>query len=392
MKIVVCLILAGIIATSSLAQQVGPCKIFPSDNWWNIDISKYPVHPLSDKYLAKMGLSKKLHPDFGSPAEYGIPYVVVGADQPFVQISYDQYGWPGESDPGPYPIPQNAPIEGAGNSGDQHVIAVDTANCTLYELYLSSKDASGTGWTCYSSAKYDLTSNVLRPDGWTSADAAGLPIFPGLVRYDEVLAGEINHALRFTTDTTQRGYITPARHFASKFNDTTFPPMGLRVRLKESFDISSFTGMAKVILVALKKYGLILADNGSDWFISGATDPRWPDDDINTLKKVPASAFEAIYSGPVKHGPESSVTTANESSYFSIYPNPASSQATIEFTAGDKSTLTITDMLGRTMEVIHINSDISSINYGTKSLPQGSYIVCFEADGTISRQILQVLK
>jgi hypothetical protein len=204
-----------------------------------------------------------------------------------------------ESDPGPYPIPPDAPIEGGVSStGDRHVLVLDKDNCRLYETWNSHY--LGPGWHCGSGAIFDLTSNKLRPDYWTSADAAGLPILPGLVRYDEaVLQQEVNHAFRFTVQSTQRAFIHPATHYASSNTDPNAPPMGLRVRLKANFDISRFSGAARVILVALKKYGMILADNGSDWFITGATDSRWNDEDLNQLKTVSGSAFEVVQTGPI---------------------------------------------------------------------------------------------
>ncbi|MCB9450152.1 MAG: hypothetical protein H6672_01865 [Anaerolineaceae bacterium] len=271
---------------------VGDCTIFPADNPWNTDISEYPVHPNSDAYIAAISQygDEYLHADFGGDGEYGIPYVVVGADQPFVPITFTAYG--DESDPGPYPVPDDAPVE---NGGDQHVLVVDTGNCMLYELYAA--EYNGDGWDAESGAVFDLTSNDLRPAGWTSADAAGLPIFPGLARYDEVEAGAINHALRFTVEESQMAYILPATHWASDSDDPDLPPMGLRLRLKADYDISEYTGQARVILEALKTYGMIVADNGSSWFISGASDPRWDDDDLNQLKSVPGSAFEVVDTG-----------------------------------------------------------------------------------------------
>lgn len=272
--------------------QVGDCPVFPADNPWNTDISEYPVDPLSDTYIASISADgdENLHPDFGGDGEYGIPYVVVGGDQPDVPITFTEYG--DESDPGPYPIPADAPVE---NGGDTHVIVVDEGDCMLYELYHA--EYNGDGWDAGSGAVFDLTSNALRPDGWTSADAAGLPIFPGLVRYDEVEAGAINHALRFTASQTQRAYIYPATHFASDSDDPALPPMGLRLRLSADYDLSDFNGQALVVLEALQTYGMILADNGTSWFITGASDPRWDDDDLSQLKSVPGAAFEVVATG-----------------------------------------------------------------------------------------------
>jgi hypothetical protein len=242
--------------------------------------------------------AEKLHPDFGSNPEYGIPYVTVPGSQPKVPVSFE---YADESDPGPYPIPKDAPIEGGPNGdGDRHILVVDRDNCVLYETFDSHPD--GAGFRCGSGAIFDLRSNKLRPAGWTSADAAGLPIFPGLVRYDEAVEkGEIKHALRFTVRRTQKGYVTPATHQAGASDDANLPPLGIRVRLKASFDVAKFKGAPRAVLVALQRYGMFLADNGSDWFISGASDPRWNDDELAPLKTVPASAFEVVkLAGPVQ--------------------------------------------------------------------------------------------
>lgn len=270
------------------------CAIFPSDNPWNLDIRGFEVHENSDDYLDSMSAgSEFLHPDFGSNPTYGIPYTTVRGDQAKVPVAFDEDD---ESDPGPYPIPANAPVE----VGDQHVLVVDTDNCILYEIY----DATyvGPGWEAFSGAIFDLSSNALRTDGWTSADAAGLPILPGLVRYDEAVEqGEIRHALRFTANITQEAYIHPATHEAGSTTDPNAPPMGLRLRLKDEYNISGFTGASRAVLEALKVYGMILADNGSDWFISGSTDSRWDDEDLEQLKTVPANAFEVVDSGPLHY-------------------------------------------------------------------------------------------
>jgi len=268
------------------------CQIFPADNPWNRDISNDPVHPNSNNYIAHIGADQSLHPDFGSNPDYGIPYTTAGEGTPKVPVDFSEAD---ESDPGPYPIPSGAPVE-AGS--DRHVLVIDTADCILYEIYAA--EYVGPGWQAFSGAIFDLGSNVLRPDGWTSADAAGLPIFPGLARYDEAaIEGEIRHALRVTVSSTQRAYIHPATHYASADTNANAPPMGLRLRLKADYDISGFTGASRTILVALKKYGMLVADNGGDWFISGATDPRWNDEDLEQLKTVPGSAFEAVESGPL---------------------------------------------------------------------------------------------
>ncbi len=273
---------------------VGPCPVFPADNPWNADVSKLAVHPSSSTWVGSISSRTSLYHDFFQDTQYGIPYVVVGPTQALVPVTFD--GYPSESDPGPYPIPATAPVEGGG---DRHVIVVDTGRCRLYELFDASRIGAGPGWRASNGAVFDLRSNAMRPDGWTSADAAGLPIFAGLTRYDEVAAGAIRHALRFTVRCTQRGYIHPATHQAGSSN-TSCPPMGARFRLKASFDISRYTGQARIILEALKTYGMIVADNGSDWFISGTSDPRWNDTDLNQLRTVPGSAFEVADTGPIR--------------------------------------------------------------------------------------------
>ena len=269
-------------------------RVFPADNPWNTDISQAPVDPRSHALLASIGLEKPLHPDFGTvyqDAPSGIPYVIVPGDQPKKTVSF-QYG--DESDPGDYPIPDNAPIEGGEKAkGDRHVLVVDRDHWKLYELFHAFK--TDQGWRANSGAIFDLTSNRLRPADWTSADAAGLPIFPGLVRYDEVIEQKaITHALRFTVRRTRRAYVPPARHFASRSKDPNLPGMGMRVRLKADYDISKFSASARVILAALKKYGMLVADNGGDWFLSGAAHSRWNDEELASLKKVRGKDFEVV--------------------------------------------------------------------------------------------------
>ena len=270
-------------------------RAFPDNNPWNQDVSSSPIDPNSDNLIASIGLSTGLHADFGTVYDghpNGIPYVVVAASQPKISISSFEYS--DESDVGPYPIPQDAPIEGGPDGdGDRHILILDRENFILYELY-HAFFAAGR-WTAGSGAIFDLKTNDLRPAGWTSADAAGLPIFPGLVRYDEVVEqGEIRHALRFTVQRSRRAYVPPARHFASSSTDPNLPPMGMRVRLKQSFDVSGYPAQVQVILIALKKYGMFVADNGSNWFISGAPDARWNDDQLSTLRGVHGSDFEVI--------------------------------------------------------------------------------------------------
>ncbi len=284
-------------ARSATAPREYSCPIFPASNSLNRDVSHAPVDPNSGSYIASIGASLHLHADFGSNPGYGIPYAVVGAHQPKVPIRFSDYGE--ESNPGPYPVPRGARVEGAGEEGDRHVLVLQKGTCKLYELYAARR--LGTGWEAGSGAVFNLRSNALRPEGWTSADAAGLPIFPLLARYPEVHAGRIDHALRVTVARTQRGYIHPATHVASSDSDPSLPPMGLRLRLKAAFSLSGYRGQALVVLRALKRYGLIVADNGSSWYITGAPDPRWKDEDLDQLKSVPGSAFEAVRSGPILH-------------------------------------------------------------------------------------------
>jgi len=277
------------------------CPIFPADNAWNTDISGLKVHASSQSFIASIGAGESLHADFGTVYEgapNGIPYVVVGASQAKVPITFIDDGAE-ESDPGPYPIPLDAPIEGGPDGdGDRHVIAVDMESCVLWELARGFR--KGDGWEAAYGAKFNLRSNALRPIGWTSADAAGLPIFPGLVRYDEVKAGAIRHAIRFTVNLSQKAYVLPATHYASSSTDPNRPPMGLRLRLKASYNISGFSKDNQVILTAFKKYGIIVADNGSDWFFSGAPDSRWNDEDLTKLSQLKGSDFEVVDSGPIK--------------------------------------------------------------------------------------------
>lgn len=273
-------------------------QVFPADNPWNSPVDKLPKHPRSETYIRTIGEDANLHPDFGTEwqgAPVGIPYVVVPPDQPKVSV---QFQYEDESDKGPYPIPPDAPIEGGPNGeGDRHILMVDPANRRLYELFSAFPNPDGS-WRAGSGAIFDLRSNDLRPETWTSADAAGLPIFPGLVRYDEVKTGEIDHALRFTARQTRQAYISPARHYASRSSDKDLPPMGLRVRLRADYDISKFPPEAQVILRALKKYGMFLADNGGNWFISGAPDPRWDTEALATLKRIKGRDLEVVQTGP----------------------------------------------------------------------------------------------
>ena len=274
----------------------GKCRIFPANNPWNTRVDSLPVAEGSSRIVRRIGASDNAHPDFGSGlyegAPIGIPYTTVSKRQRRVRVSFE---YADESDRGPYPIPRNAPIEGGRRSdGDRHVIVVDRDRCRLYELFAAYPVSGGRRWRAGSGAVWSLRSNRLRPEGFTSADAAGLPILPGLARYEEVRRGEIDHALRFTVSETRRAFVYPARHFASSLTDEDLPPMGMRFRLKSSVDISGLGPQARVIATALKRYGMILADNGSDWFISGAPNRGWDNDDLRGLKDLQGSDFEVV--------------------------------------------------------------------------------------------------
>ena len=281
------------------------CAVFPFDNIWNTPVDKLPVAARSQDYINSIGASIGLHPDFGSGTyngfPIGIPYNVVPGTQLKLPVSFY---YPGESDPGPYPIPVNPLIEGNPNSGDRHILILDKDHCVLYELYDAWKE--GGNWHAGSGAIFNLGSNGLRPANWTSADAAGLPILPGLVRYSEVASGEIDHAIRFTVEHTRNSYVWPARHQASSSSSLSYPQMGQRFRLKASFEISGFSPEVQVILRALKKYGMIIADNGSNWYISGVPDAGWDNDTlVGELADVPGSAFEAVDISPLIINPDS---------------------------------------------------------------------------------------
>lgn len=280
---------------SGAGPSLAGCPMLPADNAWNTRIDTLPVAPRSADFIATIGPDTGLHPDFGSGnwdgGPIGIPFVVVPGTQPLVPISFD---YADESDPGPYPIPPDAPIEGgAASDGDRHILIVDRDRCVLTEIYDAHRQADGS-WRAGSGAVFSLRSNALRPAGWTSADAAGLPILPGLVRWDEVAAGAIHHAIRFTASRTRQAYVWPARHQASSSSDPSRPAMGERFRLKTSFDAAGFPARVRVILEAMKRYGLILADNGSNWYISGVPDERWDNDELSALRRVRGRDFEAV--------------------------------------------------------------------------------------------------
>jgi hypothetical protein len=278
------------------------CSIFPVTNVWNVRIDGRSIAANSATLINTIGLAKGLHMDFGSFAGYGIPYQVVTASTPRSTVIFD---YDDESDHLGYPIPASPLIEGNGpptsTTGDRHILMVDRDACRLYELYAARK--VGSQWHAGSGATWDLGSNALRPDGWTSADAAGLPILPGLVRYDEVTKGEIKHALRFTTDGTRTSYFYPARHQAGESGSTSLPPMGVRIRLKATYDTSGFSAQARPIAVALQRYGMILADNGSDWYISGSSDPFFDDDVLHELDVIHGSDLEVVDTTGLVNGP-----------------------------------------------------------------------------------------
>jgi hypothetical protein len=290
------LMLWGLLGFSAAAQPptIGNCTVLPADSIWNTPIDQLPVSANSATWVNTIGSAKPVHPDFGSGtyngAPIGIPFVTV----PGTQTKYPAtFTYADESDPGPYAIPLNAPIEGGSQStGDRHAIAIDTDNCILYELYAAYPQTAS--WTAGSGAIFNLFSDALRPSGWTSADAAGLAIFPGLLRYDEVASGEIRHAIRFTVPQTRNSFVWPARHYASALTGSQYPPMGARFRLKASFDISGYSATNQVILRALQKYGMMIADNGSSWYISGAPDSRWNNDDLHLLTQILGSNFEGV--------------------------------------------------------------------------------------------------
>ncbi|WP_212829421.1 hypothetical protein [Catellatospora sp. TT07R-123] len=281
-------------ASPSPAAAAAACGVFPADNVWRLDVSKLPVHASSAAYVRSIGADAHMHPDFGSGlwegAPIGIPVTTVKPGQAKVKVTFE---YAGESDKGPYPVPADAKVEGGrGSDGDRHVILYDPAACKVYELYAAYPN--GSGWRAGSGAIFDLRSNRLRPAGWTSADAAGLSVFAGLVRYDEIAKGRIDHALRITVPRSRDTYLWPARHAASDRSDASLPPMGLRLRLKAGVDVSKFPKQARIVAEAMKTYGVIVADNGSPWYLSGAPDERWSNDALRALKDLQGSDFEAV--------------------------------------------------------------------------------------------------
>jgi hypothetical protein len=312
------------VLTPASAQALGPypslgqCQVFPdppaslsltapslpNQAAWSQDVSRAPIAPNSAATIAYIDShgGDFLHPDFGSPRAYGFPYAVVGAGHRKLPVHYTAYG--DESDRGPFPIPTGAPVEGGRNSdGDRHVLAVDRSTCMLYELYraFSIGNPRPGHWNADSGVAWDLRSTALRPDSWTSADAAGLPIFPGLVRYDEAVAGRVDHAIRVTFESTRDAWVHPASHCAGDTDNPNAPAMGTRLRLKAGYGLGGFSGAARTIAEALKRYGMIVADNGSNWFFSGSSDRGWEDENLNQLKRIPGSAFQVVRSAARPH-------------------------------------------------------------------------------------------
>ena len=272
------------------------CPVFPADNWWHADVSRLPVHSRSAQWLARTrAAATRLHPDFGpsfgaQPVPYGIPVTIVSSSTRRVPV---RFGYADESDRVRYPLSTRTRIEGGWNAGgDRHAVVVDASTCTLFETW--DTRLTPTGWYAGSGAVWSLRSNRLRPEGWTSADAAGLPILPGLLRYDEVARGHVDHAIRFTVPTTSKAYLWPARHQAGATRDPRYPPMGARFRLKASHRISTYSRQAQVVLRAMRSHGLVVADNGAAWYFQGTADSRWPIALVDELKRIPASAFEAV--------------------------------------------------------------------------------------------------
>ena len=334
----VALALFAVSGATAQSPMIGNCPVLPADNIWNTPVDQLSVSANSSTWVSTIGTAKTLHPDFGSGlyngAPIGIPYITV----PGTQTKYPAtFTYADESDPGPYAIPLNAPIEGGSQStGDRHTLSIDTDNCILYELYAAYPQTAS--WIAGSGAIFNLLSNALRPSGWTSTDAAGLPIFPGLLRYDEVAAGEIRHAIRFTVPQTQNTFVWPARHYASSLTGSQYPPMGARFRLSAAFDISGFSATNQVILRALKKYGMMLADNGSAWYISGAPDSRWNNDDLHNLGLIVGSDFEAVDVSGLMIDPNSG--QAKQSTTVSVTVSPSTASIPINTTQQFSATVT----------------------------------------------------
>ncbi len=348
--------------TAATAQSpiIGNCSVLPADNIWNTPVDQFAVFTSSATWVNTIGAAKTLHADFGSGlyngAPIGIPYVTVAGN---TQTKYTaSFTYADESDPGPYAIPLNAPIEGGSQStGDRHALAIDTDNCVLYELYAAYPQTAS--WIAGSGAIFNLQSNALRPSGWTSTDAAGLPVFPGLLRYDEVVTGEIGHAIRFTVPQTLRGFVWPARHFASSLTGAQYPPMGARFRLRAGFDITGYSPVNQIILQALKRYGMILADNGSAWYISGAPDSRWDNDDLHKLGAITGLDFEAVDVSSLMIDPDSG--QARQSTTVSVSVSPSSATVPVNAVAQFNATV--------------VNAGTQVVNWSVNNSPGGNSTV-----------------
>lgn len=402
-------------------------QVFPLNHALNTPIDRLPVHPNSDKIVASIGLDNNLHPDFGTQWEYGgknypigISYNVVDSKQPLVPISFE---YTDESDAGPWPIPENPLIETVfdwrdDQDGDRHMLIIDKDAQKLYESWYTFGYTDSAAWRAGSGAIFDLTSNDLREEYWTSADAAGLPIFPLLVRYDEVERAlnsgeEIPHAIRFTASFTSQDFIWPARHYASDSVDPNLPPMGMRFRLKADYDISGFTPRVQVILRTLKKYGLILADNGSNWFIQGTHDKRWDDEEIGSLKDVKGSNFEAVdiyswmnlpdfnpNSAAVPDKASSVSNTLKDKSITLLsqnYPNPVGDISVIEYDIPENSKvkLSIYDILGNEVLNLVDNYQLAgeySVKFSAETLSNGIYVYVLKASGLRLSKRMIVIK
>jgi len=379
------LLLTALLWAPAFGQQIGNCPVFPANNIWNTRVDQLAVHPSSASWVTTIGSTKVLHPDFGAGLWNGGPIGI-----PFVTVTGSQTKYPAtflyqsESDPGPYAVPLDAPIEGGSASdGDRHAIAIDTDNCILYELFRAFPETSS--WKGDSGAIYNLNSQTLRPLTWTSADAAGLPIFPGLVRYDEIVAGAIKHAIRFTVPQSQRAFLWPGRHYASSLTGTQYPPMGARFRLKENFDISGFSPTNQIILTALKRYGMILADNGSAWFISGAPDPRWNNTDLRALRGIQGSNFEAVDSTPLMIDVNSGEA---RQAFVSVSVSPES--AAVEVNTQRQFTATVTGTSNQAVTwdvngVVGGNSEVGLIDSitGLYTAPQAAVSVSVRAKSDV---------
>ena len=353
------LILSAVSVAFAQSPTVGNCPVFPANNIWNTPVDQLSVSPSSSAWVTTIGAAKPVHADFGSGlyqgAPIGIPYITVPGTQQKYPVTFT---YADESDPGPYAIPLTAPIEGGAQStGDRHTLSVDTDNCILYELYAAYPQAAS--WTAGSGAIFNLLSNALRPSGWTSTDAAGLPVFPGLLRYDEIAAGEIRHAIRFTVPQTQKAFVWPARHYASSLTGTQYPPMGARFRLRASFDISGYSAANQIILRALKKYGMMLADNGSAWYISGAPDSRWDNDDLHKLGQVLGSDFEAVDVSGLMIDPNSG--QAAQSTTVTVVVSPTA--ATVQTNSTQQFNATVT------------NATTQTVNWSVNNAPGGNSTV-----------------